>query len=109
MPHGPTIAGLLRDRAGDERTALLFEDESWTWVEFVGACAARAALLQQLRVDGPFHVGVLLDNAPEFPMWLGAAALTGAVVVGINPTRRGDELARDIRHTHCQLLVTDET
>ena len=40
--------------------------------------------------------------------WLGAAALAGATVVGINPTRRGDELARDIRFTDCQLLVTDD-
>ena len=29
-------------------------------------------------------------------------------MVGINPTRRGAELARDIRFTDCQLLVTDE-
>ena len=36
-------------------------------------------------------------------MWLGAAALIDAVIVGINPTRRGAELARDITHTDCQL------
>src|SRR5438034_11388896 len=108
MPDGPvTIADRLRDRADDERVALLFEDESWTWVEFVAGCSARAALLQQRRVDGPFHVGVLLDNVPEFPLWLGAAALAGAVVVGINPTRRGAELARDVTHTECQLVVTE--
>ena len=35
--------------------------------------------------------------------------LAGAVVVGINPTRRGAELARDINHTDCQLIVTDAT
>ena len=29
------------------------------------------------------------------------------MVVGINPTRRGTELARDITHTECQLLVTE--
>ena len=40
-------------------------------------------------------------------MWLGAAALAGAIVVGINPTRRGAELARDITHTDCQLIVTE--
>ena len=28
-------------------------------------------------------------------------------MVGINPTRRGAELARDITHTQCQLVVTD--
>src|SRR5207302_1485863 len=43
----------------------------------------------------------------EFPMWLGAAALVGATIVGINPTRRGAELERDITHTECQLIVTE--
>src|ERR1700728_3555418 len=50
---------------------------------------------------------VLLDNVPEFIYWLEAAALAGAVVVGANSTHRGDELARDLTHTQCQLLVTD--
>src|SRR5262249_28983810 len=103
----PTIAELVRSRAGDDHPALLFEDESWSYAEYVTACSERAALLPELRRPGPSHVGVLLDNAPEFAMWLGAAALTGAVVVGINPPRRGAELARDITHTDCQLLVTE--
>jgi fatty-acyl-CoA synthase len=104
----PTIAELVRARAADEHPAILFEDRSWSYAEYAAACAERAALLQELRRPGPFHVGVLLDNVPEFPMWLGAAAVTGAVVVGINPTRRGSELARDITHTDCQLIVTEE-
>ena len=102
-----TMADLVRARAGDGHPGLLFEDESWTYGEYVSACAERAALLAELRRPGAFHVGVLLDNVPEFAMWLGAAALTGAVVVGVNPTRRGAELARDITHTECQLLVTE--
>ncbi len=57
----------------------------------------RAALFDALRVDGPPHVGVLLDNVPEFLFWIGGAALAGAVVVGINPTRRGAELGQ--RHS----------
>jgi fatty-acyl-CoA synthase len=61
----------------------------------------------RIRQDGPFHIGVLLDNGPEYLFLLGAAALSGATVVGINPTRRGEELAGDIRHTDCQVLVTD--
>ena len=103
----PTIAELVRERAADEHPAILFEDRSWSYAEYVTACAERAALLDELRRPGPFHVGVLLDNVPEFAMWLGAAAVAGAVVVGINPTRRGAELARDITHTECQLLVTE--
>jgi fatty-acyl-CoA synthase len=104
----PTIAELVRARAADEHPAILFEDQSWSYAEYVAACGERAALLDELRRPGPFHVGVLLDNVPEFAMWLGAAAVAGAVVVGINPTRRGAELARDITHTECQLLVTEQ-
>jgi fatty-acyl-CoA synthase len=53
------------------------------------------------------HVGVLLENVPEYVFWLAGAALAGAVVVGINPTRRGAELSADIEHTDCDLIVTD--
>jgi fatty-acyl-CoA synthase len=103
----PTMAELVRARAGDDHDALRFEDQTWSYAEYVAAGSDRAALLGALRRPGPFHIGVLLDNVPEFPMWLGAAALAGAVVVGINPTRRGAELARDVTHTDCQLIVTE--
>ena len=75
----------------------------------VARAAARAAWLRASRRDGPFHVAVMLDNVPEFVFWLEAAALAGAVVVGANPTHRGDELVRDLAHTECQFLVTDST
>ncbi|HMC53435.1 MAG TPA: AMP-binding protein, partial [Acidimicrobiales bacterium] len=103
-----TIARLLRDRSGDPGPGLRFDDQTRTWAEVVQACADRATILLERRRDGPFHVGVLLDNIPEFPLWLGAASLAGAVVVGINPTRRGAELARDITHTACQMVVTEK-
>src|SRR5579862_75971 len=104
-----TIAEFVRARAGDDGTALLFEDRRWSWRQWVDECGARARLLTELRRPGPFHVGVLLDNVPEFTFWLGGAALVGGVVVGINPTRRGAELERDITHTDCQLVVTGST
>ncbi len=103
-----TIAEMILARAESDSTALLFEDRRWTYRQYVQACVARAHLLLSRRVDGPFHVGVLLDNIPEYPMLLGAAALAGAAVVGINPTRRGAELERDIRHSDCQFLITEE-
>jgi fatty-acyl-CoA synthase len=101
-----TIAELLAARAGDGAPGLVAEGERWTWAEVVAECAARGAALTELGVAGR-HVGVLLENVPEFVFLLGGAALTGSVVVGINPTRRGEELARDIRHTDCALVVTD--
>ncbi len=48
-----------------------------------------------------------MENTPEYLFLLAGAALAGAVVVGINPTRRGDELAADIRATDCQVLITE--
>jgi fatty-acyl-CoA synthase len=102
-----TIAELLQKRAGDPHTAYVFEGRIWTYDEYVRACGQRARYLLDTRRPGPFHVGVLLDNTPEFAMWLGAAAVAGAVVVGINPTRRGAELARDITFTDCQWIVTE--
>src|ERR1051325_1376318 len=103
----PVFADHVKARADDNKVALLFEDESWTYAEWVQACATRAALFEAMRVAGEPHIGVLLDNVPDFTMWAGAAALCGATIVGINPTRRGKELARDITHTECQLIVTE--
>ena len=102
-----TVAELVVARQEDDHTGLRFEDQSWTWREVVAAARRRAALLDTLRGDGPFHVGVLLENVPEFLFLLAGAALCGATVVGINPTRRGEELARDIRHTDCTVVLTD--
>jgi len=102
-----TVAELLLARAEDDHPALLFGDEAWSWREVVAESAQRAAVARELRRPGPFHIGVLLENGPEYLFWLGGAALSGATVVGINPTRRGAELARDVRHTDCQLIVTD--
>ena len=103
-----TIAGMLLTRLGDGHPGVRTTERSYTWDETVRRSAARGALARALRVEGrPFHVGVLLENVPEFLFWLGGAALAGATVVGINPTRRGAELAAEVRHTDCQLLVTD--
>jgi fatty-acyl-CoA synthase len=102
-----TTADLLLERAEDDHPALLFEDESYTWREFVAESAIRAAMIRELDMPQPPHVGVLLENVPEYLFWIGGAALTGTVIVGINPTRRGQELAADIRHTDCAAIVTD--
>ncbi|WP_412519981.1 AMP-binding protein [Actinomadura madurae] len=102
-----TIAAMLLARLGDDRPGLRSRDRSWTWDEVVRESAARASLARELRRDGPFHIGVLLENVPEYVLWLGAAALGGATVVGINPTRTGAYLEQEVRHTDPRLVVTD--
>ncbi|MFD7555081.1 AMP-binding protein [Streptomyces sp. NPDC059835] len=108
-----TVAELVARQWGDHRPGLMYEDADarrhvLTHHRTAQEAAARAALLVDLMPPGAEpHIGVLLDNTPEFPFWLGAAALAGAAVAGINPTRRGPELARDILHTECRILVTE--
>ncbi len=104
-----TAAQLVRLRTDDDGTGVLFEGQRWTWREVLAEAELRGELLTSLRQEGPFHVGVLLENVPEYLFLLAGAALAGAVIVGVNPTRRGAELATDIRRADCQLLVTDST
>ncbi len=102
-----TVAEWVRTRAGDPNLGLQFEDSRWTWGEVEREMEVRAAFLADRLVAAPRHVGVLLDNVPEYLFMIGGAALSGSVLVGINPTRRGEELARDIRHADCRAVVTD--
>lgn len=106
MPE--TVAELFAARVGDDRVGLVFEDRSWTWGEVAQESLARAAVFRDCGLAGR-HVGVLLENLPEYVFLLGAAALTGSVIVGANDTRRGDELAGDLRHTDCAVVLTDSS
>ncbi len=101
-----SVADLFAARCGDDRVGLWFEGRSWTWGEVVQESFARAALFRASGLAGR-HIGLLLDNVPEYVFLLGAAALTGSVIVGANDTRRGAELAADLRHTDCAVVLTD--
>lgn len=112
IPGQPdTFAGIVRSRLGDDAVGLRFEDRSWTWDDVVREGAVRAAVLTA-HVPPPkgrqVHVGVLLENVPDFVFWIAGGALAGAAVVGINASRSGPELARDIRHADVDLLVTED-
>ncbi|MEU9007284.1 acyl-CoA synthetase, partial [Streptomyces sp. NPDC048551] len=84
-PHAgapDTVAELIARQWGDHRPGLKHGADGPTGATVLSrhrtaaASAARAALLADLLPPGAEpHVGVLLDNTPEFPFWLGAAAL----------------------------------
>jgi fatty-acyl-CoA synthase len=104
-----TAAALFVRNADDDGVAAHFEDRSWSWRELAYESRRRAALWAELRDDErPPHIGVLLDNTAEYLFWLGAAAITRSVIVGINATYRGGELAQLIDYTDCQALVTSD-
>lgn len=105
-----TFAEVIRGRIGDDHEGLRFEGRSWTWDEIVRESGVRASVLRTLEPgEGGTqrHVGILLQNVPDYVFWLLGAALNGDAVVGINPTRRGQELAHDVQHADCDLLVTE--
>ena len=115
-----SFAELVAARAEDDHVALWFEGRSWTWREVVTEARARARLAREhgsARADrrsgdptpGPArHVGVFCENTPEHLFWWLGLALGGDTYVGINPTRRGPDLAHDIAFTDCGLVVVDQ-
>ncbi|MFC1431913.1 AMP-binding protein [Streptacidiphilus sp. N1-3] len=109
-----TLVGAILAQRGRHRPGLVGEGFTRSHDEVFRAACARAALVTALLADRRRrhpdvrpHVGLLLDNTPEYVYWLQACALAGATAVGINPTRRGPDLRRDIQHTDCALVVTE--
>ena len=111
MP-APNAAALLRRNATDGATrdspAVKFGDRVWTHGEYVEEAQRWSQLfLARAPASRALHVGVLLDNTPDYVFALGGAALAGAAVVGLNHTRRDEHLLHDIEHTHVGLIVTE--
>lgn len=104
------MGAALRARRAEasERVFLSFEDKNWTYAQtFDEACRFANLFLQLRRTGRPFHVGVLLDNVPEFVFSEFGCALAGATLVGLNPTRTGAFLARDLAYADCQIIVAE--
>jgi len=85
-----------------------YGDRVWTWREHLtDASAAAAALIGIADPKRPLHVGALLGNTPDMLTAMAAAALGGYVLCGINDTRRGAALVKDIVRADCQILLVD--
>jgi fatty-acyl-CoA synthase len=105
---GPTVTQLLVPLAHVDDRGIHYEDTFVSWHDHIQAGAdLGAALTARLDPAKPPHIGVLLGNTPLFSSVLVAAALTGLVPVGLNPTRHGAALQRDIEHADCQLVLAD--
>ena len=105
-----TVQKLLRERIDDPAPAVKHGDRVWTWREHLDEAQRQAAALIAVADHGrPLHVGTLLENGPQMLTAMAAAGLCGYVLCGINSTRRGDALARDIARADCQMLLTDTT
>ncbi len=105
-----TMDAALRDRVADsaERVYLRFDDACWTFAAAYREACRYANLFLALSDAGrPLHVGVLMDNLPAFIFAELGCALAKAVLVGLNPTRTGSFLARDLTYADCQIVVVE--
>jgi fatty-acyl-CoA synthase len=103
-----TLQQLLRERLDQDTPALKYGERVWTWRQHLAeASATAAALIGVADRERPLHVGALLGNTPEMLTAMASAALGGYVLCGINDTRRGAALAKDILRADCQILLTD--
>ena len=107
--RSPTVTKLLAPLV-DVTDRGVYEGDSFiSWQEHLRAAAqVAAALTARLDPRRPPHVGVMLGNTTFFSSVLVAAGLAGLVTVGLNPTRRGEALARDVTRADCQLVLTDD-
>ncbi len=118
MP-APDAPSLLRRNATDpdraDRPAVRFGDRIWTHADYAAESIRWANLMlahrptdaDSVAAGRPTHVGVLSDNTPDYLFALGGAAFAGATVVGLNPTRVGEHLLRDIAHADVDLILTE--
>ncbi len=107
MPE--TMQQLLRERAEEDRPAIIHDDLVMSWRDYVAAAGTEAAaLLGLVDRDRPVHIGTVLANSPQMLRSMAAAALGGYVLCGLNTTRRGAGLAADILRAECQVLLTDD-
>lgn len=105
-----TVQQLLRERIGDAAPAVKYGDRTWSWAEHLDDAARQAAALIAVADPArPLHIGTLMGNNPDMLTAMAAAGLGGYVLAGINTTRRGEALARDVIRADCQILLTDET
>ena len=102
-----TCDAIFWNRRNDDKVALKFEDQSWTYRQWIQASQVRAALFERWAQAGPTHIGILLDNVPDFCFWTTACLITGNTMVGLNSTRAASAIETDIAHTDCQMVITE--
>ena len=105
-PRSHEVAGLVLARGEDDRPGLRSRTGAGPGGRSWPRAAAGLVIRSMVRAARP-HLGVLLGNVPEYLFWLGAAALAGAIVVGINPTRGARRWPATSFATDCPVVVTD--
>jgi len=104
-----TIAEHILKHKDNESTAIIADGHVITYRQFFEESARRANYARKTTGKYHPHIGVLLENTPEFLYWLGACAISRSVLVALNSTHRGAELEHQVSHTECDMVFTENS
>jgi fatty-acyl-CoA synthase len=86
------------------RTALITEDERWSYAELSERVDQIAAALIAQGVGKGSRVGLLMENGPDWVAFAFAATGLGALLVPVSTFSKDDDLAYQLRHAEVQHL-----
>ncbi len=87
------------------RTAIRFEDKSWTYAEFNAWANRVADSFKANGVKAGDAVGILMENRPEVLVCVTAAVKLGAVAAMLNNNQRGEVLSHSLKLVNPKLIV----
>ena len=110
QPKGRTFGQMLRETT--ERypghTAIIFEDQKYTYRDFQAAVDSFAYALLDLGLTRGDKLGLLLPDWPEYSIALYACAKLGVVVSPMNPIYRKMEVLTVLNHLEAKALIIPE-
>lgn len=103
------LAAHILKQAGlsSDRTALIFEEQSWTYGEFAQRVRQIAGVFKERGVCMGDRVAFLVFNQPAFLETMVAANALGAIFVPLNFRLTGEELAFIIGDAGVHTLIVD--
>jgi len=106
-----TVSDLIRTKASKNETKPLvhFDGESVTYDEINRRATAVACGLTSHETGKGDHVGVLLPNSIEYLSIFFAVAKLGAIIVPLNTSLEGEDLAYHIRNSDVEKIVVHES
>ncbi len=100
--------GMLIQRHAErtpQATALMFEEQRWSYAEFNGWANRIARVLKNLGVKQGDAVAILMENRAEVLACVAAVVKLGAIAGMVNHQQRGEVLAHSLRLTKARVIV----
>ena len=91
-----------------EKSALLFEDEEWTYARLERQALRWAGAYRSAGLDKGDRVALFLENSPDFVVAYLGAHLAGLTVVAVNTQYKQVELRHILADARVRLCVTED-